>query len=211
MIAEIADGVSRGPGPRAVEVDDVEPARPGRRERPRDRGRIVGERRLAREVALLEADHAAAAKVDRRQDLEVACHPPSHHVSVLARYYDSTLEQPQLGRRTTMATDWRTPDAQALFEAIRRPRDLEETERFFRDLCTLNELRDMAQRWAVVRRLDAGQHYAEISRDTGREHRHHHPDRLVAPPRRGRLPVGPRSPGRGLPRGSTPYPTGTER
>jgi TrpR-related protein YerC/YecD len=25
----------------------------------------------------------------------------------------------------------------------------------------------MAQRWAVVRRLDAGQHYAEISRETG--------------------------------------------
>ena len=66
-----------------------------------------------------------------------------------------------------MATDWRTPDAQALFEAILGLDDLEETERFFRDLCTLNELRDMAQRWAVVRRLDAGQHYAEISRDTG--------------------------------------------
>jgi TrpR-related protein YerC/YecD len=66
-----------------------------------------------------------------------------------------------------MATDWRTPDAQALFEAILGLDALDETERFFRDLCTLNELRDMAQRWAVVRRLDAGQHYAEISRETG--------------------------------------------
>src|SRR4029079_17317789 len=66
-----------------------------------------------------------------------------------------------------MATDWRSPDAQALFEAIRGLETLDDTERFFRDLCTLNELRDMAQRWAVVRRLDAGQHYAEISRETG--------------------------------------------
>jgi TrpR-related protein YerC/YecD len=66
-----------------------------------------------------------------------------------------------------MATDWRTPDAQALFTAITGLETREQTERFFRDLCTLNELRDMAQRWAVVRRLDAGQHYAEISRDTG--------------------------------------------
>lgn len=66
-----------------------------------------------------------------------------------------------------MADDWRTPDAEALFEAILGLESIEETERFFRDLCTLNELRDMAQRWAVVRRLDAGQHYAEISRETG--------------------------------------------
>lgn len=66
-----------------------------------------------------------------------------------------------------MADDWRTPDAQALFEAIGSLKSLEETERFFRDLCTLTELRDMAQRWAVARLLDDGLHYAEISRRTG--------------------------------------------
>lgn len=66
-----------------------------------------------------------------------------------------------------MADDWRTPDVEALFEAILRLDDIEETERFFRDLCTLTELRDMAQRWGVVRLLDAGLHYAEISRRTG--------------------------------------------
>ncbi len=66
-----------------------------------------------------------------------------------------------------MADDWRTPDAQALFEAILSLEDTAEAERFFRDLCTLNELRDMAQRWAVVRLLDSGKHYAEISRETG--------------------------------------------
>jgi TrpR-related protein YerC/YecD len=66
-----------------------------------------------------------------------------------------------------MADDWRTPEVEALLEAILRLDDIAETERFFRDLCTLTELRDMAQRWAVVRLLDAGLHYAEISRRTG--------------------------------------------
>jgi TrpR-related protein YerC/YecD len=66
-----------------------------------------------------------------------------------------------------MADDWRTPEVEALFEAILRLEDIGETEAFFRDLCTLTELRDMAQRWAVVQLLDAGLHYAEISRQTG--------------------------------------------
>jgi TrpR-related protein YerC/YecD len=66
-----------------------------------------------------------------------------------------------------MADDWKTPDAEALFDAIRTLETREETERFFRDLCTLSEIRDMAQRWAVVRLLEDGKHYAEISRTTG--------------------------------------------
>jgi TrpR-related protein YerC/YecD len=66
-----------------------------------------------------------------------------------------------------MADDWRTADVQALFDAILRLESREEAERFIRDLCTLNEIRDMAQRWAVVRLLDAGMHYAQISRETG--------------------------------------------
>jgi len=63
--------------------------------------------------------------------------------------------------------DWRTDDLDQLFEAILRLDDVPEAESFFRDLCTLGELRDMAQRWAVVRQLDAGMHYADISRRTG--------------------------------------------
>ncbi len=66
-----------------------------------------------------------------------------------------------------MAEEWRTPDVEALFNAILTLETPGETERFFRDLCTLNELHDMAQRWAVVRLLEAGMHYAEISRTTG--------------------------------------------
>jgi TrpR-related protein YerC/YecD len=66
-----------------------------------------------------------------------------------------------------VADDWRTPETEALVDAIVRLDTREDAERFLRDLCTLGELRDMAQRWAVVRLLDAGMHYAEISRRTG--------------------------------------------
>ena len=110
-----------------------------------------------------------------------------------------------------MADDWRTPDAESLFAAIAALGTREETERFFRDLCTLSELRDMAQRWAVVRLLYQGKHYAEISRETGASTAtitriaswlHHGEggyramlDKLDAASRAG----------------TTPYPTGTER
>jgi TrpR-related protein YerC/YecD len=63
--------------------------------------------------------------------------------------------------------DWRTPEVEALLDAVLRLDSRDEAERFFRDLCTLGELRDLSQRWAVVRMLDAGLHYAEISRLTG--------------------------------------------
>lgn len=66
-----------------------------------------------------------------------------------------------------MADDWLTDDIRALFEAILRLDTTDEVQRFFRDLCTLGELHDMAQRWAVVRLLDEGLHYAEISKRTG--------------------------------------------
>ena len=66
-----------------------------------------------------------------------------------------------------MAGEWRTNEIQDLFDAILRLETREEAERFFRDLCTLNELHDMSQRWAVVRLLDSGLHYAEISKRTG--------------------------------------------
>jgi len=68
-----------------------------------------------------------------------------------------------------MATqdDWLNDDTKALLEAIVVLDGVDEAADFLRDLCTLGELRDMSQRWAVVRLLDAGLHYGEISRETG--------------------------------------------
>jgi TrpR-related protein YerC/YecD len=62
---------------------------------------------------------------------------------------------------------WQTPQTDALFDAILLLETRDEAARFFRDLCTLRELEEMAQRWAVVRLLDQGLHYSEISRQTG--------------------------------------------
>ena len=68
---------------------------------------------------------------------------------------------------TSGRDDWRTPEVEDLLAAVLRLETVPEAEAFFRDLCTLGELHDMAQRWAVVRLLDEGKHYAEISRRTG--------------------------------------------
>src|SRR3954453_12885903 len=66
-----------------------------------------------------------------------------------------------------MAEAWRTQDVDALLRALLELRDEDEAAAFIRDLCTLGEVHDMAQRWAVARLLDQGLHYAEISRTTG--------------------------------------------
>lgn len=68
-----------------------------------------------------------------------------------------------------MATDttWLTDDTRDLLGAIVTLDDVDDAADFLRDLCTLGELRDLSQRWAVVRLLDAGLHYGEISRRTG--------------------------------------------
>lgn len=64
-------------------------------------------------------------------------------------------------------TQWRNPTTSDLLEAIVALPDVSSAERFLRDLCTLRELHDLAQRWQVVQLLDQGRHYAEISRETG--------------------------------------------
>lgn len=63
--------------------------------------------------------------------------------------------------------DWRTPATADLIDAILELPDRADAERFLRDLLTLNEIHDLAQRWQVVRLLADGLHYAEISSRTG--------------------------------------------
>jgi len=66
-----------------------------------------------------------------------------------------------------MAETWQTVETKALIDAILRLESADEAGRFLRDLCTLGELRALAQRWAVARLLDEGMHYTEISKQTG--------------------------------------------
>jgi TrpR-related protein YerC/YecD len=54
-----------------------------------------------------------------------------------------------------------------LFATVQGLESPDEAEHFLRDLCTLSELEAMAHRWEVVKLLDQGLPYQEISRQTG--------------------------------------------
>lgn len=51
-----------------------------------------------------------------------------------------------------------------VFRAILSLQDVSECYRFFEDICTINELQALAQRWQVAKQLDAGVTYQDISR-----------------------------------------------
>lgn len=55
----------------------------------------------------------------------------------------------------------------ALFTAVLSLDSIEECYNFFEDLCTITELRAMAQRFQVAKMLDDGQIYSDIVKETG--------------------------------------------
>ena len=63
--------------------------------------------------------------------------------------------------------EWRNPDTQALFEAVLSLEDADEVARFLRDLLTYNELIELGQRWAIVRKLEEGVPYRRIAEEIG--------------------------------------------
>ena len=54
-----------------------------------------------------------------------------------------------------------------LFRAILQLQSEEECYNFFEDICTINELHSIAQRWEVARLLDQNVTYNEIAQQTG--------------------------------------------
>ena len=66
-----------------------------------------------------------------------------------------------------MSKNIRTEAVSQLFEAILSLRDEEECYIFFEDVCTVNELLSLAQRFEVARMLLKKRTYMEISQDTG--------------------------------------------
>ncbi len=60
-----------------------------------------------------------------------------------------------------------TPDARALFEAVLSLENIEECAAFFDDVCTIKEIQDLSQRYAVARLLDKGEKYQSIEEATG--------------------------------------------
>src|SRR5579863_6199159 len=61
----------------------------------------------------------------------------------------------------------RGPLADALFRAVLQLRTVDECYRFFEDLCTIGEMKALAQRFAVARMLAEGRTYEQIARRTG--------------------------------------------
>lgn len=59
--------------------------------------------------------------------------------------------------------DWDKKKTESLFEAILALRTKDECRRFFRDLCTLEEIADMADRWQMVKMIVKKMPYREIA------------------------------------------------
>jgi len=54
-------------------------------------------------------------------------------------------------------------NTESLFTAILSLKNIKEAESFFRDLCTIEEISAMAERWQIVRLLEQGMSYRKIS------------------------------------------------
>ncbi|GAB6180239.1 YerC/YecD family TrpR-related protein [Desulfotomaculum defluvii] len=55
----------------------------------------------------------------------------------------------------------------SLFEAILSLRNIDECYHFFEDICTVSELRSLAQRLEVAKMLEANRTYGDIATKTG--------------------------------------------
>jgi len=60
-------------------------------------------------------------------------------------------------------TDWRTKETNELFKTILKLKTTEEAEKFFRDLCTLQEIYELSKRWQAVQMIEQGVAFREIA------------------------------------------------
>lgn len=61
----------------------------------------------------------------------------------------------------------RTPEVEHLFQAILQLQNIEECFIFFEDVCTVNELLSLSQRYEVAKMLREKHTYLEIAEQTG--------------------------------------------
>lgn len=61
----------------------------------------------------------------------------------------------------------RTDSVKDLFEAILTLENVDECFNFFEDVCTVNEVLSIAQRFAVARMLKENKTYLEVAKETG--------------------------------------------
>ena len=63
--------------------------------------------------------------------------------------------------------NWLDKPKKDLFKAILKLKTPVESAKFFRDLCTLEELEEMGKRWQAVKLVEKGKSYREIAKTTG--------------------------------------------
>ena len=68
---------------------------------------------------------------------------------------------------TQTPSSYPTPHTEELFEAILSLKNKKEAQLFFRDLLTMAEIEEFANRWQVVKLLIKGNPYLEISQKLG--------------------------------------------
>ena len=66
-----------------------------------------------------------------------------------------------------MGKNIRSEAVDELFDAILQLRNREECYKFFEDVCTVNELQSLSQRFEVAKMLTEGKTYLEIADKTG--------------------------------------------
>ncbi len=64
-------------------------------------------------------------------------------------------------------TTWKTPQLKKLTKALLSLSTEKDMLNFLRDLCTLEELEELSERWEAVRLLDKGLSYRQIAEQTG--------------------------------------------
>jgi TrpR-related protein YerC/YecD len=62
---------------------------------------------------------------------------------------------------------WKTSKLKKLARALLLVREEKDMINFLRDLCTLEELAELSNRWQAVQMLDKGTSYREIAKKTG--------------------------------------------
>lgn len=63
--------------------------------------------------------------------------------------------------------NWQNKKTRVLFRAIVSLKTGREAARFFRDLCTIEEIEEMANRWEAARLLNKGVSYRDIAKKLG--------------------------------------------
>lgn len=66
---------------------------------------------------------------------------------------------------TKRVQHWKNRETKELFEAIMKLKNMEEAHMFFRDLCTSEEIDEMARRWQAAQMLAQERPYREVARE----------------------------------------------